>query len=183
MPWAPTGSWECLSAPNSCLHPADLEHNRAPSSTPPSMKSVRLGGTPNSGQHRLVSRSRSDQVAIPGLCWLKSQHRWLMNMKRLFNVNKPLIFFSRLIPSVPASCTQNYEPKRKGISTETLNILAWYHFCESKIRVLNTCLWIHCLFWFVRGRGVKDTALGCFACPSVNKGNEKILSSDGRIRS
>lgn len=139
-----------MFAPDSCLHPANLEHNRAPSSTPPSMKLVRLGVTSNSGQRRLVSWSRSDQVATPGLCWLKSQHRWLVNMKRLFNVKKPLIFFfSRLIPSVPASCTENYEPRRKGISTKTLNILARYHFCESQIRVLNTCLWIHCLFWFV----------------------------------
>lgn len=146
MPWAPTGSWECLSAPNSCLHPADLEHNRAPSSTPPSMKSVRLGGTSNSGQHRLVSWSKSDQVVIPGLCWLKSQHRWLMNMKRLFNVKKPLIFFFQINSFSACKLYPKLWAREKGHSTKTLNILAWYHFCESQIRVLNTCLCIRCLF-------------------------------------
>lgn len=183
MPWAPTGSWECLSAPNSCLHPADLEHNRAPSSTPPSMKSVRLGGTSNSGQHRLVSWSKSDQVAIPRLCWLKSQHRWLMNMKRLFNVKKPLIFFFQINSFSACKLYPKLWAREKG------------HFNQnSKHPCLVSFLWVpnqglkymfvHSLFvWFVWGRGVKDTAVGCFPCPSVNKGNEKILSSDGRRRS
>lgn len=177
MLWAPQDPGNVCPAPDSCFHPADLEDDRAPSPMPPSVKSARLGTVSSSGQHRLASWARSIRVATSGLCWLRSQHRWLMNMKSLFHVKSLwLFFFSRLIPSVPCKLyTKLYEPRRKGVSTKTLNVLAWYHFHESQISVLNTCVWIQYLFCFVWGRRAKDisTVLGCLLSKFQQRGREK----------
>ena len=96
MLWAPQDPGNVCSAPNSCLHLAELEDNRAPSPMPPSMKSARLRTVSSSGQHGLASWARSIRVATSGLCWLKSQHRWLMNMKSLFNVKSLWLFFFQI---------------------------------------------------------------------------------------
>lgn len=50
----------------------------------------------DSRQHMLTSWARRLSVATSRLCWLKSQHRWLMNMKRLFNVKSLWFFFFQM---------------------------------------------------------------------------------------
>lgn len=120
----------------------------------PSVKSAKLGLSLNSRQHVFASCVRKAAVATSGLFWLKSQYRWLMNMKRLFNV-KSLWFFSQIYSFHALWAIGKSEwGKEKGDFNQNTKCPCLIPFYEFEIRVLNVCLWIQGLFLFVWGRRV-----------------------------
>lgn len=85
MLWTPQNLSNACPVPDLCSHVTDLEDNRGPSTTPLSEINQTRAESGFRTEH-FISGARHSGVATPKRCCLKSQHRWPLNMKRLFNV-------------------------------------------------------------------------------------------------